>query len=61
MFIILAGITGALSWLFYFLALKNGVTTAVVAIDRMSLVFVQPFWSCFWGSPSHGSWPLVSY
>ena len=40
MFIILAGIAGALSWLFYFLALKNGVTTAVVAIDRMSLVFV---------------------
>jgi len=39
-FIILAGIAGALSWLFYFLALKNGITTAVVAIDRMSLVFV---------------------
>lgn len=38
--IILAGIAGALSWLFYFFALKGGEATKVVAIDRMSLVFV---------------------
>jgi transporter family protein len=38
--IILAGIAGALSWLFYFFALKSGDTTKVVAVDRMSLVFV---------------------
>jgi transporter family protein len=38
--IILAGIAGATSWLFYFLALKSGDTTKVVAIDRLSLVFV---------------------
>lgn len=38
--IILAGVAGALSWLFYFFALKSGDTTKVVAIDRMSLVFV---------------------
>jgi len=38
--IILAGIFGALSWLFYFFALKNGQATPVVAIDRLSLVFV---------------------
>lgn len=38
--IILAGVAGALSWLFYFFALKNGDATKVVAIDRMSLVFV---------------------
>lgn len=37
--IILAGISGALSWLFYFLALKYGLVSKVVAIDRMSLVF----------------------
>ncbi len=37
--IILAGISGALSWLFYFLALKYGFVSKVVAIDRMSLVF----------------------
>lgn len=38
--IILAGIAGAMSWLFYFLALKSGNATKVVAIDRLSLVFV---------------------
>ena len=39
-FIVLAGIAGALSWLFYFLALKYGLATKVVVIDRLSLVFV---------------------
>lgn len=38
--IVLAGIAGALSWLFYFYALKSGVATKVVAIDRLSIVFV---------------------
>lgn len=38
--IILAGVAGALSWLFYFLALKTGLATKVVVIDRLSLVFV---------------------
>ncbi len=38
--IVLAGISGALSWLFYFFALKNGLATKVVVIDRLSLVFV---------------------
>lgn len=38
--IILAGVSGALSWLFYFLALKTGLATRVVVIDRLSLVFV---------------------
>lgn len=38
--IIFSGVAGALSWLFYFLALKNGSATAVVAIDRLSLVLV---------------------
>jgi transporter family protein len=36
----LAGIAGALSWLFYFLALRDGSASAVVAIDRLSIVFV---------------------
>jgi len=47
--IILAGIAGALSWLFYFFALKNGDATKVVAIDRMSLVFVAIFAFMFLG------------
>lgn len=38
--IALAGIAGALSWLFYFFALKYGLATKVVVIDRLSLVFV---------------------
>jgi bacterial/archaeal transporter family protein len=36
----LAGIAGAVSWLFYFLALRDGDASAVAAIDRLSLVFV---------------------
>ena len=39
-FLILAGLAGASSWLFYFLALKEGRASAVVAIDRLSIVFV---------------------
>jgi transporter family protein len=43
--IVLAGIAGALSWFFYFwffyfFALKTGLATKVVVIDRLSLVFV---------------------
>jgi bacterial/archaeal transporter family protein len=40
MYIILAGVAGALSWLFYFSALKMGSAGAVAAIDRLSIVFV---------------------
>ncbi len=39
-FIALSGVAGALSWLFYFLAIQKGVTTQVVAIDRLSVIFV---------------------
>ena len=39
LFIILSGIAGALSWLFYFFAIKNGPVSGVVAIDRTSVVF----------------------
>lgn len=38
-FIIFSGIAGALSWLFYFIALKRATVTQVVTVDRMSLVF----------------------
>ena len=34
--IFLAGIAGALSWLFYFAALKGGLASNVVAIDRLT-------------------------
>lgn len=42
-FVALSGIAGALSWLFYFYALKNGDTTIVSAVDRLSIVFVMLF------------------
>ncbi|HNT29737.1 MAG TPA: EamA family transporter [bacterium] len=40
LFIVLSGMAGALSWLFYFLALKTGPATGVAALDRLSVVFV---------------------
>ena len=38
-FILASGIAGALSWLFYFMALKIGKVSQVVPIDRLSIVF----------------------
>lgn len=38
--IISAGIAGALSWFFYFLALKTGTASNVSSIDRLSVVLV---------------------
>lgn len=45
-FIIFSGISGSLSWIFYFMALSqasNYGTNIVVALDRLSLVFVYIF------------------
>lgn len=39
-FIVASGIAGALSWLFYFFALKVGPASGVSAVDRTSAVFV---------------------
>lgn len=49
MYISLSGIAGALSWLFYFVALKNGTAVTVSAIDRLSIVFVLVFAALFLG------------
>ena len=38
-YIVLSGIAGALSWLFYFVALKNAKVSQIVPIDRLSIVF----------------------
>jgi len=38
-YIFLSGLAGALSWLFYFIALKLGKVSQVVPIDRLSVVF----------------------
>ncbi|OGZ70271.1 MAG: hypothetical protein A2904_01245 [Candidatus Staskawiczbacteria bacterium RIFCSPLOWO2_01_FULL_33_9] len=48
-FIVLSGIAGALSWLFYFFALKTGIASGVAAIDRLSVVFVVIFAILFLG------------
>ena len=39
-YIIAAAVCGALSWLFYFIALKYGLASKVAAVDRTSLAFV---------------------
>lgn len=52
--IVLAGIAGALSWLFYFLALRNGPTSGVAALDRLSVVFVLILAVVFLGE--HWTW-----
>ncbi|EKU71131.1 EamA family transporter [Selenomonas sp. F0473] len=39
LFVALSGIAGALSWLFYFMALKDGSVTQVAPIDKLSVVF----------------------
>ncbi|ANE76571.1 MULTISPECIES: EamA family transporter [Dickeya] len=38
-FIVLSGVAGALSWLFYFMALKSGNVAQVAPIDKLSVVF----------------------
>ena len=48
-FIIFSGVAGALSWLFYFLALKYGPVTGVAALDRLSVVFVVVLAALFLG------------
>lgn len=48
-FILLSGIAGALSWLFYFAALRMGLASRVASIDRLSVVFVVIFAAVFLG------------
>lgn len=38
-FIVLSGIAGALSWLFYFMSLNFGKVSQVAPIDKLSVVF----------------------
>lgn len=48
-FILLSGIAGGLSWLFYFLALKLSSVDKVVPIDRLSIVFAVLLAAVFLG------------
>lgn len=47
--IVLAGVSGAVSWLFYFMALRSADASRVAAIDRTSLVFVALLAALFLG------------
>lgn len=49
LFIVFSGIAGAISWLFYFLALKLGPASGVAALDRLSVVFVLALAALFLG------------
>lgn len=53
LFIVLSGLAGALSWLFYFMALKSGPTSAVAAIDRTSVAIVFVLAVLFLGEKFH--------
>lgn len=57
LFIVLSGIAGAFSWLFYFFALKEGTAGAVSAIDRLSIVFVVVLAALFLGEAM--SWKIT--
>jgi transporter family protein len=45
----LAGVAGALSWLFYFWALKVGKVSQVAPVDRLSLIFAVALAAIFLG------------
>jgi transporter family protein len=49
LFIVLSGIAGALSWLFYFKALKTGNAAQIASLDKLSLVFTIILASTFLG------------
>jgi transporter family protein len=49
LWIILSGAAGAVSWFFYFLALKTGPATGTAALDRLSAVFVVILAALFLG------------
>lgn len=48
-FIVLSGIAGAMSWLFYFAALRLGLASRVATVDRLSVLFVVIFAALFLG------------
>jgi len=61
-FIILAGVAGAVSWLFYFWALRQGPASHVAAIDRLSIIFVVIMAVLFLGEKfdwKHGAGALL--
>ncbi|WP_313993067.1 EamA family transporter [uncultured Selenomonas sp.] len=57
LFVALSGVAGALSWLFYFVALKEADVSQVAPIDKLSVVFAVLFAVLLFGeqiSLAHG-------
>ncbi|MEN9937341.1 MAG: hypothetical protein RLZZ387_3920 [Chloroflexota bacterium] len=48
-YIVLAALSGAVSWLAYFAALRSGLASRVAALDRLSVAFVFVFGVLFLG------------
>jgi transporter family protein len=48
-YIVLSGVAGAFSWLFYFFALKLAPVSKVAPIDRLSVVFALVLAALFLG------------
>ncbi len=49
LFIVLSGVAGALSWLFYFVALKYGKVAQVASVDKFSVVLAAIIAVVFFG------------
>ncbi|WP_152396147.1 EamA family transporter [Paenibacillus guangzhouensis] len=49
LFIVLSGIAGALSWMFYFIAIQKGDVAKVAPIDKLSVVLAVAFALLFLG------------
>lgn len=48
-FIVLSGVAGAMSWLFYFIAIQKGDVSKVAPIDKLSVVLAVAFAILFLG------------
>lgn len=57
LFIVLSGLAGAFSYVFYFLALKYGLASRVAVVDRLSVVFVIILAAIFLGETI--SWKIA--
>ena len=61
LFIVVSGIAGAASWLFYFMALKYGKVSQVAPVDKLSVVLAAVIACCFLGeSVSALSWSGIA-
>ncbi|MFD0617148.1 EamA family transporter [Paenibacillus sp. GCM10027629] len=49
LFIVLSGVAGALSWMFYFIAIQKGDVSKVAPIDKLSVVLAVAFALLFLG------------